>query len=79
MGRIKLSESEKRKARIYYLTKPERVVMDKVSRIIRKNDLFNDMDKVVNKFFNKIDETTEKIKGGKNEKRTVENNRTGRN
>ena len=67
MGRIKLSESDKRKARIYYLTKPERVVMDKVSRIIRKNDLFNDMDKVVNKFFNKIDETTKKIKGGKNE------------
>lgn len=67
MGRIKLSESDKRKARIYYLTKPERVVMDKVSRIIRKNDLFNDMDKVVNKFFNKIDKITEKIKGGKNE------------
>lgn len=67
MGRIKLPESDKRKARIYYLTNPERVVMDKVSRIIRKNDLFNDMDKVVNKFFNKIDETTEKIKGGKNE------------
>lgn len=67
MGRIKLPESDKRKARIYYLTKPERVVMDKVSRIVRKNDLFNEMDKVVNKFFNKIDETTEKIKGGKNE------------
>lgn len=67
MGRIKLPESDKRKARIYYLTNPERVVMDKVSRIVRKNDLFNDMDKVVNKFFNKIDEITEKIKGGKNE------------
>lgn len=67
MGRIKLSESDKRKARIYYLTNPERVVMDKVSRIVRRNDLFNDMDKVVNKFFNKIDEITEKIKGGKNE------------
>lgn len=67
MGRIKLSESDKRKARIYYLTNRERVVMDKVSRVIRKNDLFSEMDKVVNKFFNKIDETTEKIKGGKNE------------